>query len=143
SGGRAIRGFKRDPLNPEIWSVEIPEVREGKWHFRQLFVNGKRAIRARTPNDGHYRIQGPSPQDKPVKLRFRPGDIKKEWAATGDIEVVALLAWADIRMQIRAVDEVNHEATLSGDPRPSNKEANARYWLENAAEFLDSPGEWY
>ncbi|MGZ8921273.1 MAG: right-handed parallel beta-helix repeat-containing protein [Limisphaerales bacterium] len=56
---------------------------------------------------------------------------------------IALLAWADIRMQIRSVDEANHVATLSGDPRPSNKESNARYWLENAAEFLDSPGEWY
>jgi parallel beta-helix repeat protein len=59
------------------------------------------------------------------------------------VEVVALLAWADIRMQIRSVDEANNVATLSGDPRPSNKENNAKYHLENAPEFLDSPGEWY
>ena len=31
------------------WSVPVPGVRNG-WNFRQLFVNGKRAIRARFPN---------------------------------------------------------------------------------------------
>ena len=143
SGGRVIRGWKRDSENPAIWRAEVPEAKDGKWIFRQLFVNGERKTRARTPNEGFFRVQGASPQDKPVKLKYKPGDIKAEWAERGDVEVIALLAWADIRMQIRAVDEENHVATLSGDPRPSNKENNARYWVENAPEFLDSPGEWY
>ena len=143
SGGRRITGWKRDAQNATLWRAEIPEAKDGKWVFRQLFVDGKRKIRARTPNKGFFRIQGASPQDKPVKLKFREGDIKKEWADRGEVEVIALLAWADIRMQIRSVDEVNHVATLSGDPRPSNREDNAQYWVENAAEFLDSPGEWH
>ena len=29
-----------------IWTVEVPEVKAGKWYFRQLFVNGRRAVRA-------------------------------------------------------------------------------------------------
>ena len=143
SGGREIRGWKRDEENPAIWRAEIPQAKDGKWIFRQLFVNDERKTRARTPNEGFLRIQGASPQDKPVKLKFEPRDIKREWAERGDVEVIALLAWADIRMQIRAVDEENNIATLSGDPRPSNKENNARYWVENAPEFLDTPGEWY
>lgn len=143
SGGRPITGWQQDPQNPRIWTADLPDVRAGKWQFRQLLINGQRKTRARTPNHGYLRIQGASPQDKPVKLHFKPGDIKREWAERGDVEVIALLAWADIRMQIRAVDETNHVATLSGEPRPSNQEANAQYWLENAPEFLDSPGEWY
>jgi parallel beta-helix repeat protein len=143
SGGRIIRGWQRSAANPAIWRAQIPEAKDGKWAFRQLFIDEKRKTRARTPNSGFFRIQGESSQDKPFRLKFKPGDIKKEWAARGDVEVIALLAWTDIRMQIRAVDAENHIATLSGDPRPSNREANAQYWVENAPEFLDSPGEWY
>ena len=143
SGGTQIKGWKRDEQNGSIWRASLPQVKDGRWEFRQLFVNGVRKTRARMPNSGFYRIQGPSPQDKPVKLKFKEGEIKKEWANRGDVEVIALLAWADIRMQIRAVDEENNVATLSGDPRPSNKENNAQYWVENAPEFLDHPGEWY
>ena len=78
-----------------------------------------------------------------MKIKFKPGDIKKEWAADGDVELVSLLAWSDIRMQIRDVNETNHVATLSGNPRESNKEDNAQYYIENAPDALDDPGEWY
>jgi parallel beta-helix repeat protein len=138
-----ITGWKHDSINPNIWTVDVPGAREGKWRFRELFVNGKRKIRARTPNNGFFRIDGESSQDKPMKLKFHGEDIKKRWTAFAEVEVIALLAWSDIRMQIREVDEANHVATLSGNPRPSNKEANAQYWVENALEFLDSSGEWY
>src|SRR5262249_20152229 len=143
SGGRRITGWRQSADNPNLWQAEVPSVREGKWYFRQLFVNGQRRQRARTPNDGFFRIQGPGPQTSPVPIKFKPGDIKKEWAADGDVELVALLAWSDIRMQIRAVDESNHVATLSGNPRPSNKEDHAQYYIENAPDVLDQPGEWY
>jgi parallel beta-helix repeat protein len=143
SGGRRLTGWKPVSGKAGQWQLGIPEVREGKWYFRQLFVNGHRRQRARTPNSGFYRIQGASPQDKPVQIHFKPGEIKKEWADDGDVEVIALLAWADIRMQIRAVDEPNHIATLSGNPRPSNKENNAQYYIENAPDALDQIGEWY
>ena len=144
SGGKAIPGpWRRSTHNQNVWETVLPEVREGKWFFRQLFVNGERKTRARTPNNGFFRIDGASPQDKPVRLKFRGDDIKKEWAQSGDVEVIAFLAWADIRMQIREVDEANRVAVLSGDPRPSNKENNARYIVENAPEFLDSEGEWF
>jgi parallel beta-helix repeat protein len=75
-------------------------------------------------------------------LKFAPGEIKKEWAEAGNVELIALFAWADIRMFIRQVDETAHIATLSGHPRSSNKEHNARYYIENAPDGLDAPGEW-
>ena len=83
SGGRRITGWTRIADKPGCWQTEVPEVRAGQWYFRQLFVNGQRKTRARTPNAGYFRIQGESPQDKPVRLKFKPGDIKKEWAADG------------------------------------------------------------
>ncbi len=142
SGGRRITGWRTVAGKPGWWEAEIPAVREGAWYFRSLFVSGRRAQRARTPNEGFFRIDGDSPQEHPARLHFHGGDIKPEWAQAGDVEVVALLAWADFRMFIRAVDANNHVATLSANPRPSNKENNARYFIENAPDGLDAPGEW-
>ena len=52
SGGRKISSWKRG--EGEIWTAAVAGVAEGKWYFRNLFVNGQRAIRARTPNqDAH------------------------------------------------------------------------------------------
>jgi parallel beta-helix repeat protein len=135
SGGRPITGWRtgRKPLL---------EADTGGLDFHQLFVGGRRVTRARTPNYGFYRIDGPSPQDKPIRLHYRGNEILPEWAGSG-AEIVAYFAWADIRMPIAAVDPAAHIATLTGDPRPSNKEAGARYYIENAPGALDSAGEWY
>lgn len=143
SGGRRITGWRKVEGKPGLWQAEIPEVRSGQWYFRQLFVNGERKQRARTPNQGFYRIAGASPSGERARFAFKEGDIKKAWVEAGDVEVVALLAWADLRMPIRAVDEAARVVTLSGAPQPSNKEDNARYYIENAAEAFDMPGEWY
>jgi parallel beta-helix repeat protein len=143
SGGRRITGWRSVAGKPGWWETEIPAVRDGTWYFRSLFVKGRRAQRARTPSEGFFRIDGDSPQEHPAQLHFHPGDIEPEWALGGDVEVVALLAWADFRMFIRAVDETNHVAILSTNPRPSNREKNARYFIENAPDGLDAPGEWY
>src|SRR4051812_30373500 len=80
SGGRRITGWKKSAANPGLWEAEIPAVREGKWNFHQLFVNGERRQRARSPNNGFFRIQGASPD---TKLKFKGGDIKKRWAEKG------------------------------------------------------------
>jgi hypothetical protein len=143
SGGRKITGWKRIANKDGWWQAEVPGSRDGNWYFRSLFIDGKRKQRARTPNAGFFRIQGESPQEKPAKLKFRPGDIQKEWAQNGGVELIALLAWSDLRMFIRDVDEANHVVTLSGNPSASNKEGNGRYYVENAPDGLDAPGEWY
>src|SRR5690349_13377593 len=46
SGGRTIGGWSADPGHPEVWKAPVAQ----PWRFNQLWVNGKRAIRARSPN---------------------------------------------------------------------------------------------
>ncbi len=135
SGGKVVDGWKK--LRGAIWTAPATG------DFHQLFINGRRAQRARSPNYGYYRIDGPSSQDKPYLLKYRGNEVHKSWETSGDVEVIALLAWAEIRMPITQVDEAAHTATLAGDPRPSNKEVDARYWIENAPDALDMAGEWY
>src|SRR5581483_4045428 len=136
SGGRRITGWQKAAKGP-LWTAPA------SFYFRQMFVNGRRAQRARTPNNGFYRIDGPSSQDKPFQLKFRGDDVKPSWAGRGAVEAIALLAWAEIRMPIVSVDPASHNARLTGNPRPSNKEVDARYWIENAPDALDAAGEWY
>jgi parallel beta-helix repeat protein len=136
SGGRVISGWTRG--SGKVWSADAPGV-----YFRQLFVNGRRVTRARTPNYGFFRIDGDSSRATPFQLHFRGDDIKKKWAENGDVEVVALLAWSDLRMPIATVDEASHVATLTGNPAASNHEQDARYFIENAPDALDAPGEWF
>ncbi len=47
-GGRRIAGLT--PGEDGVLRVELPEVREADWYFRQLFVDGVRQVRARHPN---------------------------------------------------------------------------------------------
>jgi parallel beta-helix repeat protein len=141
SGGVPLTGWRKVSDNPPRWQTKVAD-----GHFRSLFINGQRKQRARTPNEGFYRVQGASSQDKPMTLKFKPGEAFQpgtKWAERGDVEVVGLFAWSDVRMFVRGVDEANSVATLSGNPRPSNREDNARYYIENAPEALDVPGEWY
>ncbi len=135
SGGQVIAGWKKS--HGAIWTAPA------SGDFHQLFINGRRAQRARSPNYGFYRIDGPSSQNKPFLLKYRGNEIHKSWETSGDVEVIALLAWAEVRMPITLVDEAAHTATLAGNPRRSNKEVDARYWIENAPDALDMAGEWY
>jgi len=81
SGGRKNPGVGKGEGN--IWRVEIPEVREGKWAFRQLFVNGVRSQRARTPNFGFYRIKGPKSTAVPFQIRYREDGIQASLGSIG------------------------------------------------------------
>jgi parallel beta-helix repeat protein len=135
SGGRPITRWQVDKR-------PLLKADTGDLDFHQLFIAGRRVQRARTPNFGFFRIDGASPQDKPIRLHYRGNEIRKEWAGSG-AEIVALFAWADIRMPIASVDEDAHIATLTADPRLSNKEVDARYYIENTRDSLDSAGEWY
>ena len=67
SGGRKINGWRRG--QGRIWTVELPEVQAGRWYFRQLFVDGRRADRARTPNAGAWWKCGPGPIAMPTTRR--------------------------------------------------------------------------
>ena len=63
SGGKVITGWQRvrdrkllAQAGGELWMARLPEVKEGKWYFHELFVNGQRKQRARTP--GFFYIDG-------------------------------------------------------------------------------------
>ena len=149
SGGRAIAGWKKG--DGPLWRADLPEVKAGLWYFRQLFVDGRRATRARAPNDGYFRVTGLVDQPPGVrwnvgvdKFRFQKGDIRP-WADLGNVEVVVFHSWNTSRVRIASVDEEAGVVTFTGPTifRPLAWDPEQRYYVENARELLDQPGEWY
>jgi parallel beta-helix repeat protein len=145
SAGQRLTGWRADPDappgTPARWSAPLPA---DAGNFQQLFINGVRAQRARTPNDGYFHAAAPLGNASPITLTFRPGDIKPEWAGTGGARLVMLQKWTDLHLPILAVDPATNTAMLPGGPRPPwMDEPDARYWVENAPDCLDAPGEWY
>ena len=131
SGGRLITGWKKAPNG--LWTAQVPDGHR----FNQLFIDGKRRTRARSPNAGaFYTVDGEITLDKPAKLKYREGNIVPDWAARGDVEVIALQKWAEIRMPITAIDAVARVATLSGDCHKWIIEKNARY-VKSKADLPD------
>ena len=141
SGGVPLTGWKE--VQPNLWQADARTQLGTNWQFRSLFINGRRAVRARTPNEGDlFRMDGARFNDKPFQFKFRSGDITPAWAGPGDVEVVAFEKWTDLRQFIRDVNTKSNVVTLSGSSTPHTREAGARYFVENAPEAIDVPGEW-
>ena len=145
SGGRPITGWKRAPEagSPEVWMAPVPGVKEGSWYFHQLFIDGERRQRARTPNVGVFNADGTVTADRPASFKFHANEIDPAWAAQPDAEVVMLLKWAGLRMPIRAVQPDTRTVVLAGRRQHWGDDKNPRYWVENVPDALDQPGEWY
>jgi len=155
SGGRKIIGWKKG--TGDIWTAEVPEVKAGKWYFRQLFVNGRRAIRARTPNQGWCDGRPVKPVDQnkpqePVVIRIKVAGGVAAWRNPEDIELAYIRNNDGGRKALESIDAAAQTVTLRPPHRWApkcfgfdwfNGVPDGRCYLENALEFLDSPGEWY
>ncbi len=53
-GGIQVSGFEK--VSDTFWRAFIPQVAYYDSYFEQLYVNGRRAVRARSPNDGFFRV---------------------------------------------------------------------------------------
>jgi len=153
-GGRRITGWREVRLGDAIaWTADVPEVREGAWYFRQLFVNGERRSRPRLPKQGFYwmeSVPGTTFADELFKgsRTFRyAGDDIRNWSRLEEIDVVVPHFWTDEHMPLQSVDEENRLATSSRQSvfvlKDDFVERYPKYFLDNVFEALSEPGEWY
>jgi hypothetical protein len=157
-GGCKITGWH--PVEKGIWQTQIPEVAAGHWYFEQLFVNGRRATRARTPNQFWFYMAGleqevfdPGTNRRPKEARqtlyMRPGDFSAvaplSPAELKDVNLVVYHNWDNTRRFIDSIDEANKAIITSGEGlKPWNPwKTNTPYFLENFQGALDAPGEWF
>ncbi len=122
----------------------------GDWSFRQIYVNNKKAVRAREPNTGElYTL--------PKEKEFDGFDIEAGLLDLVEnpenVEISVFNLWMNKRLRIvntyksgnyvRVVINPIEWAALLNGPQADRSYAGREYWFENAYEFIDSPGEWY
>jgi hypothetical protein len=141
SGGGSIGGWQQEGA---LWKTKVP----AGWQFRELFVNGERRTRARTPTTGFFRVVKAG-ADKRTSFQFKPGDLKR-FSNLSRAEIIFLHDWSISRVAVADIDEKSHTIRFQapiGRPAPyfaiDNYENHPRYAIENAVELLDSPGEWH
>ena len=155
TGGRRITGWTRG--KDGVWSAPMPG--SGSWAFEQLWVNGRRAVRARTPNEfwsysgGKYErgtdpITGSAADLARRAFRLRADDLARLRDIPVDrlrkAVVVAYHSWETSRHYIAGLDGDALVVAGNGAPWPFHYwGANQRYHIENLREALDAPGEWY
>jgi len=163
SGGKKLE-CRWKPYRDGIMMCELPDVRAGRFDFTQLFVNGKRQIRARFPNYDHKNplVSGNgyinvANKDRPANgMPYDPQTFtKKRWARPQDavVHIFNKYCWGNLQWKVENVDwenhvvrlgwggfQLNHAATLSTDDPLGPA---SRFFIENVFEELDAPGEWY
>jgi hypothetical protein len=147
SGGRVIRGLHKNADGS--WSTTIAEAAGHKWVFRQLFVNGRRYIPARSPNVGQfYLVRGVPPESGTGTARdrfvYKTGDIQP-WPNLSDVEVRLTFSWNDASFPIKSVDPQTRLVVLGGPAvwsLPKEGMATCPYIVQNHPGACDAPGEW-
>lgn len=141
SGGRRVVGWEK--CEKGIWKAPAPID-----NFRQLYVGGRRATRARG--------------DAPAGLEllddkgYTTTDVRMaEWKNASDVEFCYRTIWAHTRCKVNGIKREGDRAVITmlqpHFANAINKEgvqiANPDHLdgihVENALELLDEPGEWY
>ncbi len=172
SGGRPITGFRRGTgADAGLWVVDLPG--EKPWRFEQLFVNGRRATRAREPDVGTFALKAAAevglddageplspealktlgPESQPRRALQSVELLPEDFAAVanlppeavGDVLLNVYHKWDVTKRFLEAVDrEAGRLVTRGRGMNPWNRwNERSTIVLENARMFLDQPGEWF
>ncbi len=166
-GGERLTGWKVGRRNGRTeWTLDLPDVAAGKRFFRSLFVNGRRAPRARLPKFtpdavGAQNILRVGEMLEPEKtdifagrdtFKPRPGDVSPAWESLPDAEIVLLHYWIEERLPKLALNPRTGWLSFARRTAFCLYEAHvnsagvrdhARYYIDNLFEALTEPGEWY
>jgi len=157
-GGVPVEGW--EVVSPTFWRAFIPQVAYYNSYFEQLYVNGERAIRARTPNEGFSRVSlvdetvlekgtGRAPELAVQKIGLDQADSKCIETFTGedfrDALIIFYHNWDNTRKRITGFSKDSSSVYTVGEGmKPWNPvNAKSRYLIENFRQALDAPGEWF
>jgi PKD repeat protein len=143
SGGQRITGWL--PAGGGVYRASV-----GALRFRQLYVNGRRATRARTPNAGTYfTLRGWDEGGR--RLQIARDEIAA-WQRLNQVEMIvpgegvnqANLRIASFSPSGTSAFVVPREPERTRIFQQVYPPKRLRpYFFENAREFVDEPGEWY
>lgn len=139
-GGLEITGWKPDTKHPGLWTAPVTD----DLSSRQLFVNGRRAVRARSIGsiDGLELVES--------GYTLPAGAAIADWKNPSDIELVYRAIWTSPRVTVADIERKDDKVMITmrqpGFINARNKGITSigqPWYFENAFELLDEPGEWY
>lgn len=157
-GGKKLNAFEQ--VSKNLWHVKIPETSRYGWYFEQLYVNGKRATRAKSPNSGFYFLKdvretvlyggdSRAPLLATQKLKLFGDGAQQlslfEKQDFNDAVITLYHKWDNTKNHIAGFEKDSAAIFMFGKGMKSwNKlDSKTRYNLENYKAALDTCGEWY
>jgi hypothetical protein len=156
-GGRKVGGWEKD--GDKFYSANLPGVREGKWDFRALIVNGRFCSRARLPRQGYFEhvsvfdvpwmsTTGGGWKRKPTSEELTTMKYKAEdlgpWLDIRNAEVTVYHMWDESLVGVSANDPNSHTLTFSTPAgHPPGAFGVRKYVLWDVREGMTEPGQWY
>lgn len=153
SGGVNIDGWKR---KGKLMVADVPSFNGRPLDFRQLWINGNKAVRARDVEDFEqmYRVIANDPVNE---VLWVPAEAVKKILNSPYPEMVLHEMWCVANLRIKSIEIDgdsaavrfhNPESRIQFEhpwPRPmiTDNGHNSAFYLTNAMELLDKPGEWY
>lgn len=160
SGGRRLIGMWKK--NREgVWFLDLPETKGWKrnvnesekytknpnslWSFRELFVNGKRATRARYPNKNEANPFLYAVSSLENQLKIADGKVKKSWGEEENAQINLVPRWRFFNQwnDVVGVDPENGSINLGPREQHFEIDKGSWFWIEGVKAELDMPGEWY
>jgi hypothetical protein len=163
SGGVLVGGWKKssaklsglpEMANGKIWVADAPKVDGHFLEFRQLWVNDRKAIRARNPNGEN--LARLISWDKTNQAAWIPSQVVAGIKNPERLEMVIDQVWEIAVLRVKNFQAEGDRTRMTFEqpesriefqhPWPSvivTTNYHAPFFLANAIEFLDSPGEWF
>jgi hypothetical protein len=170
SGGIEISNWKKCTQDPagvaeeakgKLWVAEIPGAKQLQWNIKSLYDGETMLQRSRSGSFKYEDVEKEEDSNrqgkkltslleyegKPVApfdrtIYYRDNDIK-DWNNLSDIELLLKdRPWMINLIPLERIDTKKKMALLSVDPTYQAINPNNRYWVENAIDYLDEPGEW-
>ncbi len=151
-GARTLSGWR--VREDGRWETDAPRGADGRpqW-FEQLFVNGRRAQRARHPNSGFLAPQSvtlgnATNRTQSADVTAKDGDLavlaSADASALAFAHIVVHHKWDTSRRVIRGFVASNSTVKTIGPALPqwNSWNVNSTYYVENVPDALDAPGEW-
>ena len=151
SGGRRLIGWTLH--RGKIWACSLKTLGLNGLRFKQLFYRGKRQVLARYPNfdpvrprTGGFLYMDRKAQKNGKWFFWYPVDeFPRKWSRPEEVEIEYFRAhnWQNAIVPLaKLMDKENRIAAPGHGGRPRTISGN-RFYIRNALEELDCPGEWY
>ena len=153
TGGVQIKGWRKQG---KLWVADVPEWNGRPLEFRQIWVNGRKAVRARDVADFEqmWRIRG---MDKEKEELYVPAAAVRKVLHARQVEMVLHEMWCVANLRIKDIKVQGDSAAITfhnpeshihfmhpwPSPMVTTNGHNSAFYLTNARELLDTPGEWY